>query len=79
MTSSIVVGGLLRHPFPRPLARRRRIGGEVEVAGKVRARVRSNGRGCHIGGSPPTRSAFSFTRSPTISETFCARWRRRSR
>src|SRR4029077_14883672 len=29
--------------------------------------------------SPPTRFAFSFMRLLTISATFCARWRRRSR
>src|ERR1700730_4750222 len=34
---------------------------------------------CHVVRSPATRFASSFMRSPTISATFCARWRRRSR
>ena len=46
--------------------------------GSKRARARSNGRGCHAARSPPTRPVSSFTRSPTISATFCARWRRPS-
>ena len=48
-------------------------------SGSRRARGRSNGPGCHAVPSPPTWFAFSFTRSPTISATSCARWRRRSR
>jgi hypothetical protein len=48
-------------------------------SGSRRARGRSNGPGCHAIPSPPTWFAFSFTRSPTISATSCARWRRRSR
>src|SRR5262249_4604297 len=47
-------------------------------SGSRRARGRSNGPGCHAIPSPPTWLAFSFTRSPTISATSCARWRRRS-
>jgi hypothetical protein len=43
--------------------------------GSKRARARSNGLGCHAVLSPPTRSAFSSTRSPTASATSCARWR----
>ena len=47
--------------------------------GSKRARVRSSGRGCHAGRSPPTPCGSSFMRSPTISAISCARWRRRSR
>ena len=47
--------------------------------GSRKARVRSSGRGCHAGRSPPTRCVCSFMRSPTISAISCARWRRRSR
>ena len=42
-------------------------------------RVRSNGHGSHAVPSPPTPSGSSFMRSPTISATSCARWRRPSR
>ena len=41
--------------------------------------ARSNGRGFRAGRSPPTRFAFSFMRSLTISATSYARWRRPSR
>jgi hypothetical protein len=47
--------------------------------GSRRASARSDGRGFRAGRSPPTRFAFSFMRSPTISAISCARWRRRSR
>ena len=47
--------------------------------GSKRARARSSGRGCRAGRSPPTPCGSSFMRSPTISATSCARWRRRSR
>jgi Transposase DDE domain group 1 len=42
-------------------------------------RARSNGRDCHVGHSPPTPFASSFTRSPTIWGISCAPWRRPSR
>jgi hypothetical protein len=42
-------------------------------------KARSNGHGCHVGRSPPTRFVFSFMHSLTISATFCARWLRPSR
>jgi DDE family transposase len=47
--------------------------------GSRKARARSNGRGCHVGRSPPTPSVSSFMRWPTISAISCALWRRRSR
>ena len=47
--------------------------------GSKRARMRSTGRGCRAGRSPPTPSGSSFTRWPTTSATSCARWRRPSR
>jgi hypothetical protein len=51
------------------------------------ARTGKNGRHALVGmlrqsvfvRSPPTRFVSSFMRSPIISATFCARWRRRSR
>ncbi len=42
--------------------------------GSRRARARSNGRGCRAAPSPPTPLAFSFTRSPTTSAIFHARY-----
>jgi hypothetical protein len=47
--------------------------------GSRKAKARSNGRGCRAVPSPPTPSASSFMRSPTILGISCARWRRRSR
>ena len=47
--------------------------------GSRKVRARSDGLGCHAAHSPPTPSAFTFTRSPTTSATSCAHWRRRSR
>jgi hypothetical protein len=40
---------------------------DLSRSGSRRARARSIGRGCHAARSPPTQSAFSFMRSPTIS------------
>jgi len=48
-------------------------------SGSKRAKARSDGRGFPADHSPPTPSAFSFMRSPTISAISFARWRRRSR
>jgi len=48
-------------------------------SGSKRARARSGGRGFPVAHSLPTPSAFSFTRSLTISATSCAHWQRRSR
>jgi Transposase DDE domain group 1 len=48
-------------------------------SGSKRARAQSDGRACHAAHSPPTPSVSSFTRSPIISATSCARWRRPNR
>jgi len=47
--------------------------------GLRRGKARSNGHGCHVGRSPPTRFVFSFTHSLTISEFPTNTGRRRSR
>ena len=47
--------------------------------GSRKAKARSSGRGCRAGHSPQTRCGSSFIRSPTISATSCARWRRPNR
>ena len=47
--------------------------------GLTRGKARSNGHGCHVGRSLPTRFVFSFTRSLTISVISHEHWRRPSR
>jgi hypothetical protein len=68
-------------PQPRPAPTGQALIARPPVGDKAGRGVelRSNGRGCHAGRSPPTRFVSSFMRSPTISAIFCARWRRQSR
>jgi Transposase DDE domain group 1 len=54
----------------------RRLSAARASNGSKRARERSNGRGCPVARSPPTRFVFSFMPSPIISATSYARWRR---
>jgi hypothetical protein len=53
--------------------------GRADAGIQRRARARSNGRGYRAGRSLAMPCGFSFTRSPTISATSCARWQRPSR
>ena len=73
---------LYRHQYGEARRKRRRL---LQQARYVRTMDQGGqggdqmDTGCHAALSPPTRSAFSFMRSPTISAISCARWRRPTR